>query len=326
MNNMIILNNINSQLFKKDIMNNFIDNISSLTCSTLANIISIDYVIRLNSKPDAKKYIASCIHKLKTFLGHKVINDDSFSVALTLFAVAITPEDTNTAHKDNILEQSQDIVAENLVNIYFKDIVISDADKVAIKAVFKNLLKEKNSNNIINYIQSNPELFCSSVMYAIKKYQRQDEINLYIKKEIDKVLEISLEFTKKNNTFKQAAGKIASAICALAIGAISIATAGATFSLIVIPTSIFAIKYAPQIGEKIGELILNNDSVIKSKEKEINEFKVEIQNNNQAFLVQEKAKERNKNKEVGTTISPNKINIAKENINKVKKPQHEKHR
>ncbi|MFY9589346.1 RP853 family protein [Rickettsia endosymbiont of Halotydeus destructor] len=322
------MNNIDSQLFKKDIIDNFINNISNLTCSTLAHMISIDYAIRLFSKPDSKKYISSCILKLKSFLGYKVINDDSFSVALTLFAVAIAPVAGVTSFENNVLAQSQgqDIVAENLVNIYFRDIEINAEDREIIKKIFKSLLKEKNSNSIINYIEANSKLFCTSVKYAIKKYQGQDEINLYVKKEIDKILAISLEFTEKNNTFKQTTGKIAGAICALAVGAMSVATAGVAFSLIVIPASILAIKYAPKIGEKIGELLLNSDPVIKLKEKKISEFKTEIQNNNQTFLAKEKVKERNKNKEEDIIVSPSKINLVKDNVNLVKKSQQERQR
>jgi len=315
MSNMTVLNNINSTLFKKDIVNNFINNLTEITCSTLANMLAIDYAIRLNSKPEAKTYINKCILRLKSYLKLSVINDDSFSVALKLFAIVIAPEDENNQH--NISEQTQDIIAENLVEMYFGAGKISSEEKVKIKNVFKALLKEKNFDGIINYAHSHTKLFRASLIYAINKYNSPNEINSYIKQEVSKVLEISSEFTRKNNIFKQAAGKIAGAVCALLVGAVSVATAGAAFSILVVPASIFAVKYAPKFGEKIGGLILNNDKAIKLEQDNINKIMDKIYLNNENLLSQEKRKNLNKS----TIIASPKVNVK---LNK--KLGHEKHR
>ena len=307
------MNNIDTTLFKKDIINNFINNLTEITCSTLANMLAIDYAIRLNSKPEAKRYINTCISRLKNYLRLRVINDDSFSLALKLFVIMITPEDENN---QNISEQSQDIVAENLVEIYFGAEKISSEEKAKIKNVFKVLLKEKN-DEIINYAQSHAKLFRTSLRYGINKYKTPNEINTYIQQEFSKVLEISSEFTRRNNLFKQTTGKIAGAACALLVGAISVATAGAAFSIVVLPVSIFAVKYAPKIGEKIGGLILNNDKAIKLEQNNINQIIAKISNNNENLLSQEKRQ--NIQKSIVTT--PTKLNIKLD-----KKLGHEKHR
>ena len=301
MNNAIVLNNVNTNLFKKDIIDNFVNNLTKSTCSTIANMLAIDYTVRLNSKPEARKYINKCISRLKNYLGLQVINDDNFSVALKLFAIMITSENRN--NKNNTLEQSQDIIAENLIGIYFNN-EIDSTEKENIKNVFKILLKEKDFNKIINYAQSHKKLFSTSIMYAIKKYNNLDEAAKYIKKEFNKILEISLEFTKRNNIFKQATGKIAGAICALVVGAISVATAGAAFSIVVVPASIFAVRYAPELGEKIGELILNNDNMIKLEQNSINKFMKTLQNSKEQFLSQERIKNLKQN----IAVSPSRIN------------------
>lgn len=311
------MNNINTTLFKKDIINNFINNLTEITCSTLANMLAIDYAIRLNSKPEAGKYINKCVQRLKNHLKLRVINDDSFSVALKLFAIMITPEDENNQDKNNILEQSQDIIAENLVGIYFEAEKISIEEKVKIKNVFKSLLKEKNFDNIINYAHSHTKLFRTSLIYAINKYNSTNEINTYIQQEFNKILQISSKFTKKNDSFKQATGKIAGAVCALLVGAISVATAGAAFSIMVVPASIFAIKYAPKFGEKIGELLLNNDKAIKLEQNNINILMNEIHNDNEKLLFLEKKKNLTK----GALIIPSKVNVKLD-----KKLEHMKHR
>ncbi len=306
--------NIDTTLFKKDITNNFINNLTEITCLTLANMLAIDYTLRLNSKPEAKKYVNTCILRLKNYLRLRVINDDSFSLALKLFVILITPEDENN---QNISEQSQDIVAENLVEMYFGDEKISSEEKLKIKNVFKVLLKEKNFDEIINYAQSHVKLFRTSLRYGINKYKTPNEISVYIQQEFSKVLAISSEFIRKSNVFKQTTGKIAGAACALLVGAISVATAGAAFSIVVLPISIFAVKYAPKIGEKIGELILNNDKAIKLEQNNINQIIAKISNNNENLLSQEK--KQNIQKRIITT--PSKVNVKLD-----KKLRHEKHR
>ena len=317
MNNAIVLNNVNTNLFKKDIVNNFVNNLTKSTCSTIANMLAIDYTLRLNSKPEAKKYINKCISRLKNYLGMRVINDDNFSLALELFAIMITSEDENEQNKNNILEQSQDIIAENLVEVYFGDEKINSTEKEKIKNIFKTLLKEKNFDKIINYAESHKKLFKASVMYAMKKYNNIDEATIYIKKEFNKILEMSLAFTRKSNIFKQATGKIAGAVCALLVGAISVATAGAAFSIIVVPASIFAVRYAPELGEKIGGLILNNDNAIKLEQSNIDKFMKTLQNDKESLLSQEKTKNIKKN----IKVSPSQINAKL-----TKKVVNEKHR
>ncbi|MFV0250690.1 MAG: RP853 family protein [Rickettsia aeschlimannii] len=315
MNNAIVLNNVN--LFKKYIVDNFVNNLMKSTCSTIANMLAIDYTLRLNSKPEAEKYINKCISRLKNYLGMRVINDDNFSVALELFAIMITSEDENEQNKNNILEQSQDIIAENLVEVCFGDEIINSTEKEKIKNIFKTLLKEKNFDKIINYAGSHKKLFKASVMYAMKKYNNIDEATIYIKKEFNKILEMSLVFTQKSNMFKQATGKIAGAVCALLVGAISVATAGAAFSIIVVPASIFAVRYAPELGEKIGGLILNNDNAIKLEQSNIDKFMKTLQNDKESLLSQEKTKNIKQN----IKVSPSKINAKL-----TKKVVNEKHR
>lgn len=317
MNNAIILDNVNTNLFKKNIIDNFVNNLMKSTCSTIANMLAIDYTLRLNSKPEAGKYINKCISRLKNYLGMRVINDDNFSVALELFAIMITSENENEQNKNNILEQSQDIIAENLVELYFGDEKINSTEKEKIKNILKTLLQEKNFDKIINYAESHKKLFKASTMYAMKKYNNIDEVTMYIKKEFNKILEMSLAFTQKSNTFKQATGKIAGTVCALLVGAISVATAGAAFSIIVVPVSIFAVRYAPELGEKIGGLILNNDNAIKLEQSNIDKFMKTLQNDKESLLSQEKTKNIKQN----IKVSPSQINVKL-----TKKAVNEKHR
>ncbi|MFU7501538.1 MAG: RP853 family protein, partial [Candidatus Tisiphia sp.] len=119
------------------------------------NIIAIDYEIRLKSTPEIKVYISNCIGKLRAFFGQKVITDDSFSTVLMLFSVAISSSAVDYQDRDNILNKSEDIVIDTIINTNFGE--ANSEEKGIIKQVVKDLLAAKNSYELTNFIQVEPE-------------------------------------------------------------------------------------------------------------------------------------------------------------------------
>lgn len=269
---------------EKTISANFANNITNHACLTLARIIAIDHKIRLNSIPKITLHLNNCICKLKNFLRQKVLTDDSFSTVLTLFAVAISPEVTDF-QDNNIVQKSENIIIDTLINIHFPNISIKEKNN--IKLILKNLFSAKNSYEIINLIQTEPEIFQTTVMSALKKYQNLIEINKQIKSDLDKIADITSTHYKKIEILRQAASKIITAVCTVAVGAITVATAGASSALIVIPAAILAVKYAPKIGEKIGDGILSIDKSVINQQEKINWLKTNINKNNKEFLIKE---------------------------------------
>ncbi|MCC8398445.1 MAG: RP853 family protein [Rickettsia endosymbiont of Labidopullus appendiculatus] len=292
---MDIFNSTNISICRKSICEELINNITKQACLTLANIIAIDYEIRLKSTPEIKVHINNCIGKLRAFFGQKVITDDSFSTVLMLFSVAISSSPVDYQDRDNILNKSEDIVIDTIINTNFGE--ANSEERGVIKQVVKDLLAAKNSYELTNFIQVEPEIFRTTVMHAVKKYQNPQEVGDNVRLEMNRIVTVAAKHNKKMEIFKQATSKIITAISVLAVGAISVATAGATFAFMVVPASILAIEYAPKIGEKIGGMILSADKSISEQEQKITTLKANLSKNNKEFLTKQQSVEYNVAKE-----------------------------
>lgn len=314
---MNIFSSINISICKKRISEELFNNITKHACLTLANIIAIDYEIRLKSTPEIDVHISNCIGKLRVFLGQKVITDDSFSTVLMLFSVAISPDEYQDG--DNILNKSEDIIIDTLISTNFAK--ANSEERKVIKQVLKDLLAARNSYELTNFIQLEPEIFCTTVMHAVKKYQNPKEVSTNARLEINRIVNVAVKHNKKIEIFKQATSKIITAISVLAVGAISVATAGATFAFMVVPASILAIEYAPKIGEKIGGVILSQDKSMNVQEGKITALKTNLWKNNKEFLSQQRVVEHNVSmQELDSQIKSvinlksNKLNIIKDQV------------
>lgn len=292
---MNIFNSTNISICRKSICEELINNITKQTCLTLANVIAIDYEIRLKSIPEINVHIGNCIGKLRTFFGQKVITDESFSTVLMLFSVAISSSAVDYQNKDNILNKSEDIVVDTIINTNFGE--ANSEEREVIKRVVKDLLAAKNNYELTNFIQVEPEIFRTTVMHAVKKYQQPKEVSDNVQLEINRIVTVATKHNKKMEIFKQATSKIITAISVLAVGAISVATAGATFAFMVVPASILAIEYAPKIGEKMGGMILSADKSMSEEEQKITTLKTNLLKNNKEFLTKQQSVEHNVAKE-----------------------------
>jgi hypothetical protein len=260
-----MFDDVDFKAFKVPITSNLINNLTIHTCSVLSNILAIDYVTRLNSKPSISEYVGKCIAKLKSFLGQRVITDDSFSTAMTLFAVAIAEEPVNYNDKNNLIKHTQDAAIDILINEHFKDYNLEDKKKIQL--ILKELLNSENRNEILNHINYDPHFIKTIINNALQISTRQVEINNYVKNTIKDVLDRSIKLKEKINFIKESASKIVTGVCALAAGALSIVTAGAALSMVIVPASIVAMKYAPKLGEKIGGVVASlNNNITEEKQ------------------------------------------------------------
>jgi hypothetical protein len=313
-----ILGNPNAELVRKWISKDLVNNLTKDTCLALANLITIDYKIRLDLEPDIKDHIKSCLDKLRQFLGQKVITDNSFSVALMLFTVAISPTPVKYDTKENILNKSEDVLIETLVNTNFGSVNLEERN--ILKVILRELLKSRNSQEIMNVIKYEPELFRTTVLYAIKKYRTPADIITNIKSELSKIVSVAVKHYKKIETFKQATSKILTAVCSIALGAISIVTAGAAFALTVLPAGVLAVSYAPVIGERLGEMILNADKFMINEEKKIALLRTNIRKNyNEFSAIQQSVQLQTTNENVLTKKQEIDISLETKLLTEIKK-------
>ena len=311
---MSLLENINIPAFREPLNYYLINNITPKTCSTLANMLAMDYLVRIDSKETISKHADICVNRLRTFLGQKVITDESFSTALTLFAIAISPEKPQPNEND-ILDQSQsqDLIMEALIETHFKNI----GDKKMVKKILKEMLKSKKFNELINYINSEPEMICSIIEYALRKYPKQHEIINYVNIETAKIFDQDIQLNKKIDSFKQATSKIALAASTLAVGALAVITAGTVLTIAIVPAAILAVRYAPKIGEVLGENLLQADSNIKTAKDNIKSLASQLYQKNQLSLAVSKEQSIEQNKSQSphlSTINDKSLGTIKERL------------
>ena len=156
------------------------------------------------------------------------------------------------------------------------------------------MLNNDNRNDILNQINSDPQCIKTIATYALKKYERQTEINNYVNVAMKEILDKSIQLGQKIHSVTESASKIITGACILALGALSIVTAGIALSIAIVPASILTMKYAPKIGEKIGQIIMGLDNNIVDEQKEVKTFKMTfIQDIKNASQQIEKSKTQN---------------------------------
>ncbi len=313
-----ILKSDNASLARKWISENLLNNVTPQTCITLANLIILDYEARLNLEPAIQIHLNNCLSKLKAFLKQKVITDDSFSVAIMLFTVAISPTPIEYEQKENIVDKSENIIVETLISTNFNQ--TTQEERKLLRLVLKDLLKARNSHEIMNVLKYEPDLFRIIILHAIKKYKRPHDIIANIKTELNKILGTAVKHHKKIETFKQTTSKIFTAVCSLAVGAISVVTAGAALALAVVPLSILAVSYAPKLGEKIGAMLLDTDQFVINEQKKIELLKVNARKNYDELLTLQQSvgltsnPELTKKQEMDNSIETNELSEIKQRV------------
>lgn len=273
-----MLKNIDVAAFKDPISQELSNNLDEKLCASLASILAIDYATRLESKGITLDYVNTCISKLKRFLKSHVITDNSFSTALTLFTVAISPEDMNFKDKNSILnqEQSQDASIDAIVGMHFDG--YSKQEQGQIKLILKSMLAHLSPKEILNYFASDPQVLKNIVSNALKTSAKQQEMNDYALGEINKIFQKNIALESKSNRFKQMAATIATSVASLAVMTSCALVGGIALPIVLIPTAVLSLKFAPVIGEKLGETILNYDKSFNLEKKNFQTIKNNIVN------------------------------------------------
>ena len=239
------------------------NNLDKKLCNSVSNLLAIDYANRLESKTSLEEYINICIKRLKKHLGLQVVLDNNFSIAMTLFTVAITPEketaDNNNKKQEQL--QVQDALIEATVTSLFGNMI--PEEQVTIKLVLKDLLNSKDSKEFMNIINLNPKKLYSIITSALKTKKQQQEITKSVKIHLVNLMNQLKIIDKKVSDIKNTTGKIALAGSVLAAASIGLVIGGFVLPVLLVPTAIAAVKYGPVIGEKLGNNIAKNNSSIQ---------------------------------------------------------------
>lgn len=128
--------------------------------SKVSNLISIDYFYRLHLIPVIEVHIQHCLYNLDKYIQNKYITDTDFGQAMTLFVAAIT-EYKDNQDDDAILQKSEDIVIDNIINSHYPDIDNSLLQEM--RFVLKRLIIDVGPKNAINFISANPISFKNKI-------------------------------------------------------------------------------------------------------------------------------------------------------------------
>ena len=291
-NNINILKGIDNSVFLNKINSYLGNNLNNYLITSLSNMLAIDYVNRLKQEPKIDEYAMKCVDRLKSHLKHMIVTEEDFSGVMSLFAIAITEEKRIDDKLNNEQEKNQDVLIDGLVSAQFSD--LSPAELVNIKEVLKALLNGRDSKEIINFINSDPKLFYSVVFSAYKEKTKQKEIMEVVTINLNKMIADTKSINKKKNNIKSLAGKVAMAVGLVAVASAGAFVGGLILPALIIPAVAIFIKLGPAVGEKIGETIAQNNTVIKNKQSSIKDFAMSImspeleQNISQAKYMQQK--------------------------------------
>lgn len=271
-------------IFKQSIAEYFALNLAQYTCSTLANMLALDYTSRLNNIITIEDHISKCVDKLTHLLGQKVIVEDNFSSVVTLFAVAISSQPISYQNKNNALKQpqSEDAVLEFIAQSCC-DGSDSACDKQKIKDIIRNLLHNKG-NKILDFINREPILFTSIAGGAIAKHKTQDAINKNVQAQLNKILNKTIDFNNKKNALVQKITKITSIACVLVGIAVSSLASGIVMPIVIMPVTVLSMQFTTKLCKRVAEVITAFDTSIKQNLEDINEIKLGLlKNNSQAM-------------------------------------------
>jgi len=265
--------NIDTTLFIQEINYHLSSNLSEKLIKNLSNILAIDHTNRLKSKPPLKDYIPLCIWRLQNHLGHKVVTDDDFATSMKLFCMAITPE-KDPANDISSQEPAQEAVIDAIIHMHFGD--LSTPEKEAIKFVLKDLFNGKDGHEISNFLNSNPKLFRCILVSAIHEKKKQQEIVEFVRLHISRLIIESKSVDRKIVRLKNLGSKFSLAATLMAVASAGLALGGLILPAFMIPATAVSFKYAPKMGEKVGEIAASNIESIQNHKETLREVKTAV--------------------------------------------------
>ena len=194
-NNIDLLNDIDNSAFLSRIKSYLSNNLNNYLITSLANMLTIDYVNRLKKEPPLDEYAQKCVDRLKKHLKHIVVTDESFSEVMTLFAIAITDKKEIGDELVNTQEKNQDILIDGLVAAHFSD--LSPTEQKNLKEVLKVLLNGRDGKEIMNLMNSDPKLFYSVVFSAYKEKTKQKELMQAVTINLNKIIADTKSINRK---------------------------------------------------------------------------------------------------------------------------------
>ena len=238
------------------------DNMEKGLISSIATLIAIDYKNRLKSNYAIADYAELCATRIKQHLGNKVVMDEDFSSAMTLFVVAITPEKNKSDDQNNLKEEHQDILIDSIIALQFAD--LNPKEQQNIRLLLRDLLKDPIGKALMNSISSNPKLFYSVVFSAIKSKQKQHDVLLSVTTHLKQIFHHS---NKADQSVINTQGLLTKLVVTggiLAASSLGAFISGISLPALAVPAMIVAVTVSSQLGQNIGYKVASNMAKVKN--------------------------------------------------------------
>ncbi len=272
---------LNQSLLRIDIFRYCLDqevknNLSEYAISTLSNMLALYYASdeKLQKiQKDTQKYAEEIAGKLHRYLKEEIILDETFDVAMNLFAIAISPE---MPYRDAppILNQQKMAVIDVATNMCFGDQDISEAERKSISEVLAEILDSPNSDELLNLISSNPEI----IRALIKRKTKSKDIT----GQLTNMANIKGKASTIATDFMQFSGLIMCGLVGFVSNLAAVHGVEAIAVVTVIPTSVVALKYGTKLGEVIGKKLSSFEKEFKEATSKfiemVEEFTPDIKN------------------------------------------------
>lgn len=272
-NNLILPEGVDPKPFIDLFQDYLSNNLPSQLITSISNLLAIDYRLRVKSSIAISEYVMICCDRLRRHLGYRVILEEDFSAAMRMFTVAITPEKEDDGE---ILtqEQSQDIIVDSIIDAHFNN--LPKEEQMLVRSVLIGMIKGGGGRELMNLAVSDPSLFNSRVVNALKGKKGEQMIIQELTSKVNELAINNQALQKKVGTFNGIFAKLAVVAGVALAASAGLMTGGALVPAMLIPGTIAVIKFAPVIGEKLGQTVAKESTTIQEIRSDIKSIKQDL--------------------------------------------------
>lgn len=272
-NNLILPEGVDPKPFIDLFQDYLSNNLPLQLITSISNLLAIDYRLRVKASIAISEYVVICCDRLRKHLGYRVILEEDFSAAMRMFTIAITPEKEDDGE---ILtqEQSQDIVIDSIIDAHFSN--LPKEEQKLVRSVLIGIIKGGGGREVMNLAVSDPSLFNSKVVNALKGKKGEQMIIQELTSKVNELAINNQALQQKVGTFKGVFAKLAVVAGVALAASAGLVAGGALIPAMLIPGTIAVIKFAPVIGEKLGQTVARESTTIKEIRSDIKSIKQDL--------------------------------------------------
>ena len=172
---MINLKELRIDIFRYAIDSALRENLSEYFLSTISNMLAMNYMLdsSTSKSENIHEYASICATKLKNYLQSQILLEDSFSEALSLFVVAISPE-VKEEQNHQLLDQLKDksLVSSIVSSQCLSSLEASAKEHSAVAELVSEVLSNSGSQDLLDLMVSNPGLVLGIIRNRKTKKER----------------------------------------------------------------------------------------------------------------------------------------------------------